>query len=164
MLLWLRHPPLSTDAETAGSVMKRSQHNNFRGRGQQTDRHQGRSGELLRPARRRLRRRKGTGLVAACAKDGTLPAPNSITNPECKSALQLSKDSIFLEVNMCECCAGCQSHGEGVFSGAGFLLVLEATALVTSTCLNIQYACLGFFFSVDVWKRRFYPVGVVLSR
>ena len=51
---------------------------------------------------------------------GLLPAPNSITNPECKSAPQSSKDSTFLDVNMWECCAGCQSHGEGVFSSAGF--------------------------------------------
>ena len=74
---------------------------------------------------------KGTGLVAACAKDRTLPEPNSITNPECKSALYFSKDSIFLDVTMCECSAGCQSHWEGVFSSAGFLVVLDVTSLVT---------------------------------
>ena len=62
---------------------------------------------------------------------GLLPASNSITNSECKSAPQSSKDSTILDVNMWECCAGCQSHGEGVFSSAGFFLVLDVTALVT---------------------------------
>ena len=47
--------PLSADAETAGGVTARLIKGNAitsQGRGQQTDRHQGRSGELLRPARR----------------------------------------------------------------------------------------------------------------
>ena len=36
---------------------------------------------------------KGTGLVAPCAKGGVSPETNRITNPECTSALQKSKDS-----------------------------------------------------------------------
>ena len=52
--------PLSADAETAGGVITRLIERNTtipKKRSQQTDRHQGRSGELLRPARRRLWRR-----------------------------------------------------------------------------------------------------------
>ena len=39
----------------------------------------------------------------------TLPEPNSITNPECISALQLSKDSVFLDATMCPCGAAVQA-------------------------------------------------------
>merc|ERR1711916_285933 len=40
---------------------------------------------------------KGTELEAAFAKDGTLPDPESTTNPEFKCVLQLVKDSISLD-------------------------------------------------------------------
>ena len=76
---------------------------------------------------------RATSWWQRAARIGLLPAPNSITNPECKSAPQSSKDSIFLDVTMFECCAGCQSHGEGVFSSAECLLVLDVTALVTGS-------------------------------
>ena len=123
--------------------------------------------------------------MAACDKDRILPATSSITNPECKSDLYVSKDSIFLDVTVCECCAGCQSHGRGVFSSAGFLLVLDVTSLVTGSettggvpirrnttipecvlhVINMSensLEILGFF--VLMCGSAFYPVGVVLSR
>ena len=118
--------PVSADAEPAGSVMRRSIERN-------TTTPKDEASKQIDPK---------DGLENCCyqlvddcgdarapgwwqraPRIGLLPAPNSITNPECKSALQLSKDSIFLDVTMCECCAGCQSHGAGVFSSVGFLLV-----------------------------------------
>ena len=86
---------------------------------------------------------------------------------------------------MCECCATCQSHGGGVFSSAGFLLVLDVTALVTGSetaggvpikrnttlpecvllVINVSENSLdnlGFFLLLS--GSAFFPVGVVLSR
>ena len=61
---------------------------------------------------------------------GLLPEANSITNPECKSALQLSKDSIFLDFTMCGAVQAASLTGK-VFRSVGFLVVRDVTALVT---------------------------------
>ena len=134
VLLWLRHPPLSTDAETAGCVMKRSIERNTTiskdEASKQIDTKDGLENccdQLVDDCGDA----RATSWWQRAPRIGLLPAPNSIMNPECKSAPQSSKDSTFLDVNMWECCAGCQSHGEGVFSSAGFFLVLDVTAFVT---------------------------------
>ena len=52
---------------------------------------------------------KGTELEAAFAKDGTLPDPESTTNPEFKCVLQLVKDSISLDATKwTKALQGCQ--------------------------------------------------------
>ena len=69
---------------------------------------------------------------SVCAKIATLPVPNSITNPQCKSALQLSKDSFFLDVTMCGTVQADSLTGKGssqVRDFCCFLLVLDVTAL-----------------------------------